>query len=112
MKSFLIMVLMTALAAAACYTRPGRRELVFFLLDTQSAQEGRSWRKSDLEKADKIVKQVTIKDRWLWVDAEVDGQVIYTGCFAHWYPRTEKAEKGGKSEKATVMEVARMIGNF
>jgi hypothetical protein len=112
MKSFLIMVLMTALAAVACYTRPGRRELVFFLLDTQSSQEGRGWRKSDLEKADKIVKQVTIKDRWLWVDAEVDGQVIYTGAFAHWFPREEKGQKAEKSEKATVMEVAKLIGNF
>jgi hypothetical protein len=112
MKSFLIMCLMTALAAAACYTRPGRRELVFFLLDTTSAQEGRSWKKSDLEKADRIAKQVTIKDRWLWVDAEVDGKVIYTGAFAHWYPRSEKDGKDQKSEKATVMEVARLIGSF
>lgn len=112
MKSFLIMVLMTALTAAACYTRPGRRELVFFLLDAQSKQENRSWKKSDLEKADKLVRSLTLRDRWLWVDAEVEGQVIYTGAFAHWFPREEKGQKPDKSEKATVMEVARLIGNF
>ena len=109
MKAFIIMCLMTALAAAACYTRPGRRELVFYLLDTQSAQENREWRKSDVQKADKLAKNVTIQDRWLWVDAVKDGEVIYTGAFAHWFPRTEKAEK---SDKATVTDVMRLVGKF
>jgi hypothetical protein len=109
MKAFIIMCLATALAAAACYTRPGRRELVFFLLDTTAEHEQREWRKGDLEKADKQAKAVTIHDRWLWVEAEKDGQVIYTGAFAHWFPRLEKTEKG---ERATVTEVARLIGKF
>src|SRR5437773_1374559 len=69
MKSFLIMCLATALAAAAFYTRPGRRELVFHLIDTASEQADRSWRKSDLEKADKLAKAVTIHDRILWMEA-------------------------------------------
>jgi len=38
MKSFLIMCLATALAAAAFYTRPGQRELVFHLIDTEAAK--------------------------------------------------------------------------
>jgi hypothetical protein len=112
MKSFLIMCLATALAAAAFYTRPGRRELVFHLIDTASEQADRSWRKSDLEKADKLAKTVTIHDRILWMEAEKDGQVLYTGAFAHWFERNEKDEKSDKSEKATVAQVAKLIGKF
>jgi hypothetical protein len=115
MKSFLITFLATALAAAAFYTRPGQRELVFHLIDTQAAQSNRSWRKADAEKADKLAKNITIRDRILWVEAEKDGQIIYTGAFAHWFentPRDAKADKSDKSEKASVAQVAKLIGNF
>jgi len=115
MKSFLITLLATALAAAAFYTRPGQRELVFHLLDTQAAEANRSWRKGDVEKADKLAKAVTIHDRILWVEAEKDGQIIFTGAFAHWFENKGKDEKGDKSEKserATVAQVAKLIGNF
>jgi hypothetical protein len=115
MKSFLITFLATALAAAAFYTRPGQRELVFHLLDGTAEQSNRSWRKGDVEKADKLAKSVTIRDRILWVEAEKDGQVIYTGAFAHWFEnkgKDEKSDKGEKSERATVAQVAKLIGNF
>jgi hypothetical protein len=115
MKSFLIMCLATALAAAAFYTRPGQRELVFHLIDTEAAKADRSWRKADAEKADKLAKSLTIKDRILWVEAERDGQVVYTGAFAHWFENNQKDQKGEKSEKserATVAQVAKLLGNF
>ena len=115
MKSFLITFLATALAAAAFYTRPGHRELVFHLIDIQAEKADRSWRKSDAEKADKLAKSITIRDRILWVEAEKDGKVIYTGAFAHWFENTgkdEKGDKGEKSERATVAQVAKLIGNF
>ena len=115
MKSFLITLLATALAAAAFYTRPGQRELVFHLIDTEAAKADRSWRKSDAEKADKLAKNITIRDRLLWVEAERDGQVVYTGAFAHWFentPRDAKGDKSEKSERATVAQVAKLIGSF
>jgi len=115
MKSFLIMCLATALAAAAFYTRPGQRELVFHLIDTQADQANRSWRKADAEKADKLARSLTIKDRLLWVEAERDGQVVYTGAFAHWFentPKDQKGEKSEKSERATVAQVAKLLGSF
>ena len=112
MKSFLITFLATALAAAAFYTRPGQRELVFHLLDTAAEQSNRSWRKGDLEKADKLAKSVTIHDRVLWMEAEKDGKVLYTGAFAHWFENTPKDAKNDKSERATVAEVARLLGKF
>ena len=112
MKSFLITFLATALAAAAFYTRPGRRELLFHLIDSQTEQANRSWHKSDLEKADKLAKSLTIHDRVLWMEAEKDGQVLYTGAFAHWYENNPTDAKGDKSEKATVADVARFLGKF
>ena len=115
MKSFIIMCLAAALTAAAFYTRPGQRELVFYLIDAQAQKADRSWRKSDAEKADKLARNITIRDRLLWVEAEKDGQVIYTGAFAHWFentPRDAKGDKPEKSERATVAQVAKLIGNF
>jgi hypothetical protein len=115
MKSFIIMCLAAALAAAAFYTRPGHRELVFHLIDTQAQQSNRSWRKSDAEKADKLAKSITIHDRLLWVEAEKDGQILFTGAFAHWFENNQKDQKGEKSEKserATVAQVAKLIGSF
>src|SRR3954468_8167344 len=115
MKSFLITFLATALAAAAFYTRPGQRELIFHLIDTQAAQSNRSWRKADAEKADKLAKAITIRDRILWVEAEKDGQILYTGAFAHWFenkPKDAKGEKAERSEKASVAQVAKLIGSF
>lgn len=112
MKSFLITFLATALAAAAFYTRPGRRELLFHLIDSQTEQASRSWRKGDLEKADKVAKSLTIHDRILWMEAEKDGQVIYTGAFAHWFENNPSEAKNDKSEKATVTEVARLLGKL
>src|SRR4051812_2959711 len=109
MKSFIITFHAAALAAAAFFTRPGRRELVFYLLDKTAEHEEREWRKGDLEKTDKFAKSLTIHDRILYVEAEKDGQIIYTGAFAHWFPH---AEKGERSEKASVVEVARLIGKF
>ena len=115
MKSFIIMCLAAALAFAAFYTRPGQRELVFHLIDTEAAKADRSWRKSDAEKADKLAKNIPIRDRLLWVEAEKDGQVVYTGAFAHWFentPRDAKGDKNEKSERATVAQVAKLIGSF
>src|SRR3954469_23861744 len=112
MKSFIITFLATALAVAAFFTRPGRRELVFYLLDKTAEHEEREWSKRDVDKADKLAKSLTIHDRILYVEAEKDGQIISTGAFAHWFPHPEKGDKSEKSKKASVMEVAKLIGKF
>ena len=75
-------------------------------------KSSRSWRKSDVEKADKLARSVTIHDRLLYVEAEQDGKILYTGAFAHWFESNQKENKGEKSEKASVSEIARLIGKF
>jgi len=92
MKTFLIAILSLALLAAAFLTRPGRREFILYLLDSSSAGDG-SFSHSAIDQADRLSRSVTIKDRLLWVDIEKDGKTIYTGAFAHWYPRGENADK-------------------
>ena len=101
MKSALIAILMVALLAAAFFTRPGRREFMLHMLD----REG--WNPSGIERADRAMKDIQIKDRILWVDVEKDGKVVYTGVFAHWFARD-----GGDVRKTTpgIGDLARLIG--
>jgi len=106
MKSLLILILALALAAAAFVTRPGKREFALYLLDTQVPQ-GSTWGPADFDRADHVVKHVTFKDRYLWVDVERDGKVIYSGVFSHWLGRGEAAEK---PSMPTVAQLARLVG--
>jgi hypothetical protein len=106
MKSLLILILALALAAAAFITRPGKREFALYLLDTQVPQNS-AWAPADFERADHVVRHVTFKDRYLWVDVERDGKVIYTGAFAHWVGR---GEAGEKPALPTVAQLARLVG--
>jgi hypothetical protein len=93
MKTLLILVLSLALLAAAFMTRPGRGQFLLYCIDTQLPAD-RQHTPSDFQYADELVKSVKIKDRILWVDIERDGKVIYTGCFAHFFPRNAKGEVG------------------
>ncbi len=92
-KSLLIIFLSGALAAAAFITRPGKRELMLYLLDNQGTSATPS--QSDFDFAERAARDATFKDRILWTDVERDGKVIYTGLFSHWISRTDSA----KSEK-------------
>lgn len=92
MKMILIVILTLALLAAAFLTRPGRRDFVLYLLDSQSAGDG-SFSHAAIDQADRLAKTVIIKDRFLWTDIEKDGKVLYTGAFAHWYNRADSVEK-------------------
>src|SRR5688572_27540309 len=91
MKTLLILVLSLALVAAAFMTRPGRAQFLLYAIRTQLPPD-REATASDFQYADELVKSVKIRDRVLWVDVERDGKVIYTGCFAHFFPRNSKGE--------------------
>lgn len=86
MKTFLILILSLALLAAACFTRPAKREFILYILDTQSANRG-LFSNDSLDHAESLTKSVTFKNRILWTDVEKDGKVLYTGLFAHYFPR-------------------------
>jgi hypothetical protein len=90
MKTTLIVILGLLLALAAFLTRPGRREFVFFLLDSQSSEGSGS---ADFSRAESALKDVKFNDHWLWVDVEHDGKVMYTGLFSHFVPHNLGTEK-------------------
>ena len=91
MKTFLIAILLVLLIAAAAVTRPGKRELMLYLLDQRVPPSG-SWSAADLDAADKTARAVTVKNRILWTDIEQDGKTLYTGLFSHWIVRSPQAE--------------------
>lgn len=86
MKSILIVLLTLALLAAAFATRPGKREFVLYLLDSQPGQPNYS-------AADSLAKDVAIADRLLWTDIVKDGKVIYSGAFSHFIARGDTHAK-------------------
>jgi len=104
MRTFIIAVLSVALLAAAFFTRPGKRELMLYLLDKQSG--GGVWTQSAISHAEGVAKMATVKNRFLWTDVEKDGKVVYTGAFAHWFARGEEGEK----PLPRVTELARVMG--
>lgn len=83
MKTLLILFLTAALAAAAFFTRPAKREFVMYVLDTH-VPRGLGGN-SAVEQADQLVKGLTFKDRFLWTEAQRDGKTLYYGAFSHWF---------------------------
>ncbi len=105
MKIALILILTLALAGAACFTRPGKREFMLHLLDKQYP-EGGAWQAAELQRANQFVQGVTFKDRWLWIDVQKDGQTLYTGVFAHWFARGA-ARPGSEADATELAKVVR-----
>lgn len=91
MRTFLILVLSVALVTAAFFTRPGKREFILYILDAQSG--GGAWSHEAIGRAESVAKNVTIRNRLLWTDIERDGKVLYTGVFAHYFPRNLNTDK-------------------
>jgi hypothetical protein len=101
MKTFLIIILTLALLAAAGFTRPAKREFVLYLLDTRGAFNNHA-----IDNAESLAKDVTFKNRILWTDVEKDGKVIYSGAFAHFFPRAGQA---AELPLPDLKEVARLL---
>ena len=85
------------------FTRPGKRDLVLYMLEQQAGQQ---WSHSDLARIDELAGKLTIRDRYLWVEAEQDGKVLYTGAFAHWLARGQSAD----TSVAKAEQLARLMG--
>lgn len=99
MKTFLILVLSTALTLAAFMTRPGRREFVLYMADRDGAD------RAALERAIDKSKEMTFNNRVLWTDVERDGKVVYTGAFASFVARGQQPEK----ELPSIRELAKLL---
>ena len=100
MKTFLILVLSTALTLAAFMTRPGRREFVLYLADRDGGH------RSSLERAIGTSKHMTFNNRLLWTDIERDGEILYTGAFASFFARGgEQTER----DLPSIRELAKLL---
>jgi hypothetical protein len=103
MKSFLIVILLLALAAAAFFTRPSKDDFEKYVVAQSTAGDtnffSAGW---DKMQAEHFVNNVQFNDRYLWVDVEQNGASIYTGAFAHWFNRaTVKADIDTVKQKAS-----------
>jgi hypothetical protein len=99
-KSFLILVLGTALAIAGVVTRPSEQSARSFLASgaQPTADSPKSLGvavKDVLFKSAEQAKEglpagYEFKDRVLWVEVVKDGQTVYTGALAHWIKHEPK----------------------
>ena len=87
MKSFIILVLLVALGAAAFFTRPSEANFKEFVVQ-QSTTADRNFfleRPSTRRAPQRFVDGCTFNDRLLWVSVQKDGKTLYTGAFSHWF---------------------------
>lgn len=99
MKTLIILILFAALIAVAHFTRPSERSFQTAItqnLQDRAAAEG-SHKSIDTEA---FLKDLTYKDRFLWVDVQRDGRTLYTGAFAHWFEHGQVLES--PPEKTTL----------
>ncbi|HZZ41349.1 MAG TPA: hypothetical protein VFE58_00290 [Tepidisphaeraceae bacterium] len=93
MKSLIIVILLGLLVALAHYTRPSERSfqsaLAEHLKDHPAAGD-----------ADAVLKDLTYKDRFLWIDVKKEDHTLYTGVFGHWFEHGQVLEAA--PEKADV----------
>jgi hypothetical protein len=120
MKSFLILILLLALAAAAFFTRPSKDDFEQYVVTQSTAGDtnffSAGW---DKMQAENFVNSVQFNDRYLWVDVEQNGNSIYTGAFAHWFNRaavkadidTVKKQAGDASDTVS-KEIDKGIDNI
>jgi hypothetical protein len=99
-KSFLILVLGTALAVAGVVTRPSEQSARSFLATgTQPTADapktlGIAVKDALFKSAEQAQQGLPVgyefRDRVLWVEVVKDGQTVYTGALAHWVKHDPK----------------------
>ena len=101
MKTFLIIVLSLALAAAAFFTCPSQVSFRNHVRTMMAAEAGSEGQRALLTaSADDYLGGCEFKDRYLWVSVTRDGQAMYTGAFAHWFDHGRLAELKRSIERA------------
>src|SRR5688572_4402266 len=87
MRTILIILLLLLLAGAAFFTRPSEQDFRAHVKAQIKDKPLGFWEKVLNRKAesDQFLDDCAFKDRWLWVQVEKDGQVIFTGVFDHWF---------------------------
>jgi len=104
MKTILIILLLIALSAAAFFTRPSQGDFNAYVKGQIPDKPRGFWDKVLNRKPDseQFLDGCTFKDRFVYVQVEKDGQVIYTGAFDHWFAHgtpIPKAERDNNEER-------------
>lgn len=90
MKSFIILLLLAALAAAMAFTKPAEADFKSYVL--QRVMEG-SENKLEQFTATLQVKgfldSCKYQNYFLWSTISKDGKVIYVGALSHWFARED-----------------------
>jgi hypothetical protein len=86
-KTILIILLTLALAAAAFFTRPSQADFDAYVKSQLPDQPRGFWDKVLNKKpaSERFLDGCAFKDRFVYVQVEKDGQVIYTGAFDHFF---------------------------
>src|SRR3954467_9608491 len=101
LKTLLTFVLAVGLAGAAVFTRPNEASFRDYLTGARS----RTGPSVDVPRpfatplsesdAERYADRCTFADRVVWVDVRgLDGRILYTGAFAHWFPHAAAREAG------------------
>ena len=93
MKWYIAVVVTVALLAAALVTRPTEGSFSNYLERRVRAKAAGGSGPLSLAMDRRLFpKNYTYKNRYLWVDMELDGEVLYTGAFDHWFARGRTSE--------------------
>jgi hypothetical protein len=111
MKSFLILVLIAALAGVLFFTRPTKADFEAYVKNNTTIVNGKATggpsvmdkigaqlktlvaNKTNETAADLFLGHCTYENYWLWTNVKYDGQLIYTGMVGHWFERGSGEQK-------------------
>jgi len=90
MRSFIILVLLAALAAAMAFTKPNEADFKQYVL--QRVQESADNKLEQFTAALQVkgfLDSCTYQNYYLWSTISKDGKVIYVGALSHWFARED-----------------------
>jgi hypothetical protein len=88
MKTFIILVLLLALAGALAWTRPSRADFDAYVhAQMQSRQQTPLGQLMAGLEAKQFLEACTYKNFVLWATIQKDGKTVYFGLLSHWFVR-------------------------
>ena len=90
MKSFIILVLLAALAAAMAYNKPNEADFKQYIL--QRVMDGSGNKLEQFTAALQVkgfLDSCNYRNYFLWSTISKDGKVVYVGALSHWFARED-----------------------
>ena len=106
MKSFIIVILLLALVAAAYFTRPSQDDFKRFVVQQNTKNDRGFFAKTiDQTVAEQFANGCTYRDRYLWTDVQRDGKTVFSGAFAHWFSHAAVKDQIQKIDQSVTDKV-------